>query len=90
MSPPPDALTAEGYDMTFGTNVIGWLIWAVSRHSRDIDGLDFRTLLLHRIGHPRFIQGFHPRTQVPSRYSLLANGNHGGLSLRFRAGFLNL
>ena len=26
MSPPIDALTEDGYDMTFGTNVVGWSI----------------------------------------------------------------
>ena len=26
LCPPPDALTAEGYDMTFGTSVLGQLI----------------------------------------------------------------
>ena len=31
MCPPPDALTAEGYDMTFGTNVIGQLIYGRTR-----------------------------------------------------------
>jgi len=27
MGPPPDALTADGYDMTFGTNVLGQSIY---------------------------------------------------------------
>ena len=31
LSPPRDALTVEGYDMTFGTNVLGWLIPIVSK-----------------------------------------------------------
>ena len=26
MGPPIDALTVEGYDMSFGTNVLGWSI----------------------------------------------------------------
>ena len=26
MLPPPEALTAEGYDMTFGTSVLGQLL----------------------------------------------------------------
>lgn len=31
LAPPPDALTVEGYDMTFGTSVLGELIYVVSQ-----------------------------------------------------------
>ena len=61
MSPPKDALTAEGYDMTFGTNVLGWLIYVASR-SGSIDVLNRRTLLLHGITHSCVTQSIHPRT----------------------------
>ena len=89
MAPPPDALTAEGYDMTFGTSVLGLLIYVVS-HSRSIDVLNFRTLLLHGITHPCVTQSFHPRTQAPSCQPLLTNGNHRRLSFWFWARFLDL
>ena len=75
--------------MTFGTNVLGWLI-RVALRSRSIDILNCRTLLLHGITHPCAAQSIHPRTQVASRQPLLADGNHRRLSLWFRTRFLNL
>jgi len=89
MSPPQDALTTEGYDMTFGTNVLGWLIYVVLP-SGSTDVLNYRTLLLHGITHPCATQSIHPRTQVASRQPLLTNGNHRRLGIWFRARFLNL
>ena len=89
MAPPIEALTAEGYDMTFGTSVLGWLIYVVLCN-RGVNAQICRTLLFHGITHPRVIQSFHPRTQVPSCQPLLTNGNHRRLSLWFRARFLDL
>jgi len=89
MFPPPDALTAEGYDMTFGTNVLGRLIYFVL-HRGGIDILNRRTLLLYGVTHPYVTRSFHPRTQVPSRQPLLTNGSPRGLSLWFWARFLNI
>jgi len=88
MSPPLDALTTEGYDMTFGTSVLGWLIHVVPR-SGNTDFLNCRTLLLHGITHPCATQSIHPRTQVAGCQPLLTNGNHRRLGLWFWARFLN-
>ena len=54
---PPEALTADGYEMTFGTSVLGWLIYTVSQIylKRRSDILDCRTLLLHGATHPSII-----------------------------------
>ena len=89
MAPPPDVLTAEGYDMTFGTSVLGWPIYIVS-HRGGIDILNCRTLLLHGVTHPCLTRSFHPRTQVPSCQPFLTNGNPRSLTLWFWARFLNL
>jgi hypothetical protein len=50
MTPPIDMITSDGYDLQFGTNVLGMLPYA------NVDGLgnanlltDIRTLLLHEI-----------------------------------------
>jgi hypothetical protein len=57
MAPPVDQLTADGYDLQFGTNVLGVL----SSESRNIRILDLhylcpshhRTLLFHNTSSPR-------------------------------------
>ena len=51
---PKDALTADGYDMTFGTNVVGWLTYDPSQPKQGYtDTPMYRTVLLHGIAHPR-------------------------------------
>ena len=91
LAPPPDALTAEGYDMTFGTNVLGESVYAASRtQQRYPDVLNDRTLLLYGTTYPSVGQSFHPRTQVQSRQPLFTDGNSRCLTLWFWAGFLDL
>lgn len=91
LAPPPDALTAEGYDMTFGTSVLGWLIYTVPQAQQTyLDIPNYRTLLLHGITSSCVVQSFYPRTQIPGCQPLLANGNNRRLCFRFWARFFNL
>jgi retinol dehydrogenase-12 len=58
MAPPIDQLTADGYDMTWGTNTLGMKLF-IDEHSRFEHILRTRTLLLYQTAPSRPLQGFH-------------------------------
>ena len=50
MTPPIDMITSDGYDLQFGTNVLGTLPYAMMDWLGKANILtDFRALLLHQI-----------------------------------------
>ena len=88
---PSEALTADGYDMTWGTNVLGQSIRDVPLTGRRHPNTRIRrTVLLHGIAYPCIIQSLHIREQVPCCQPLLANGNNGFLGLWLWPRFFNL